>query len=370
MDARCSQSSGSRQSPDPLPLYTHSTLCTRQPRRRRLYMRRRRGIQLLVPVAAVTEVATAAATVAGTAAAATTAASSEGGGGEGGDDGGGEGGGGEGAAAREAAAREAAAREATARAEEAMRVAETEAAATEAAATEVAATEEAATAAAAMGAAAMEAAAMGARWLRRRRRWRRQRRRRQRRWRQRRRRRRRRRRHRPALSSHLPSQHDHCSVSVGAGTMRVQAWGWQHATLCYTHAEWMCSAASGSALLVGRVGRCSKGRRRRLHSLLLLASSLPGDHARPSGLLGWRGSPPNMWLGVPGRSRPLTGTLTGTLTGSHYCHDRAGGGKMGAVVVSNSRFAPEAHGAVGRHLGAAGTSRTPRRGKGVSRRRF
>ena len=42
-----------------LPLYTHSTLCTRQPRRRRLYMRRRRGIQLLVPVAAVTEVAIA-----------------------------------------------------------------------------------------------------------------------------------------------------------------------------------------------------------------------------------------------------------------------------------------------------------------------
>ena len=39
-------------------------------------------------------------------------------------------------------------------------------------------------------------------------------------------------------------------------------------------------------------------------------------------------------------------------------------------VVSNSRFAPEAHGAVGRHLGAVGTSRTPRRGKGVSRRRF
>ena len=166
---------------------------------------------------------------------------------------------------------------------------------------------------------------MGARWLRRRRRWRRQRRRRQRRWRQRRRRRRRRRRHRPALSSHLPSQHDHCSVSVGAGTMRVQAWGWQHATLCYTHAEWMCSAASGSALLVGRVGRCSKGRRRRLHSLLLLASSLPGDHARPSGLLGWRGSPPNTWLGVPGRSRPLTGTLTGTLTGSHCCRLRAVG---------------------------------------------
>ena len=290
-----------------LPLYTHSTLCTRQPRRRRLYMRRRRGIRLLVPVAAATEVATAAATVAGTAAAATTAASSEGGSGEGGDDGGGEGGGGEGAAAREAAAREAAAREATAReatarAEETMRVAETAAAATEAAATEAAATEEAATAAAAMGAAAMEAAAMGARWLRRRRRWRRQRRRRQRRWRQRRRRRRRRRRHRPALSSHLPSQHDHCSVSVGAGTMRVQAWGWQHATLCYTHAEWMCSAASGSAQLVGRVGRCSTGCRRRLHSLLLLASSLPGDHARPSGLLGWRGSPPKTWLGVPGRS--------------------------------------------------------------------
>ena len=78
MDARCSQSSGSRQSPDPLPLYTHSTLCTRQPQRRRLYMRRRRGIRLLVPVAAATEVATAAAkvaaTVAATAAAAVTAA--------------------------------------------------------------------------------------------------------------------------------------------------------------------------------------------------------------------------------------------------------------------------------------------------------
>ena len=45
-------------------------------------------------------------------------------------------------------------------------------------------------------------------------------------------------------------------------------------------------------------------------------------------------------------------------------------GKIPAVVVSNSRFAPEAHGAVGPHLGAVGTSRTPRRGKGVSRRRF
>ena len=28
---------------------------------------------------------------------------------------------------------------------------------------------------------------------------------------------------------------------------------WQCATLFYTHAEWMCSAASGSAQLVGRV---------------------------------------------------------------------------------------------------------------------
>ena len=41
-------------------------------------------------------------------------------------------------------------------------------------------------------------------------------------------------------------------------------------------------------------------------------------------------------------------------------------GKIGAGVVSNSRFAPEAHGAVGPHLGAVGTSRTPRRGEGVS----
>ena len=80
--------------------------------------------------------------------------------------------------------------------------------------------------------------------------------------------------------------------------MRVQAWGWQCATLFYTHAEWMCSAAPGSAQLVGSVGRCSTGCRRRLHSLLLLASSLPGHQARHSGLLGWRGSPPNTWLGA------------------------------------------------------------------------
>jgi len=90
--------------------------------------------------------------------------------------------------------------------------------------------------------------------------------------------------------------------------MRVQAWGWQRATLFYTHAEWMCSAASGSAQLVCRVGRCSTGCRRRLHSLLLLASSLPGDHARPSGLLGWRGSPPNTW-----RASRVVLHLTGTL---------------------------------------------------------
>ena len=45
-------------------------------------------------------------------------------------------------------------------------------------------------------------------------------------------------------------------------------------------------------------------------------------------------------------------------------------GKIAIPVVSNSRFAPEALGAVGPHLGAVGTSRTPRRGVCVSRRRF
>jgi len=63
---------------------------------RRLYKRRRRHPELLVPLAAATEVATAAATVAATAVATTTAASSEGGGGEGGGEGGGGGGGGDG----------------------------------------------------------------------------------------------------------------------------------------------------------------------------------------------------------------------------------------------------------------------------------
>ena len=62
----------------PSPLHAQHTMHAPASASASLYMRRRRGIRLLVPVAAATEVATAAATVAATAAAMTTAASTHG----------------------------------------------------------------------------------------------------------------------------------------------------------------------------------------------------------------------------------------------------------------------------------------------------
>ena len=62
--------------------------------------------------------------------------------------------------------------------------------------------------------------------------------------------------------------------------------------------------------------------------------------------------------------------VVGSVSSKEVPQARTHDGKIPTVVVSNSRFAPEAHGAVGPHLGAVGTSGTPRRGKGVSRRRF
>jgi len=78
-------------------------------------------------------------------------------------------------------------------------------------------------------------------------------------------------------------------------------------------------------------------------------------------------------LGRPCPRPESTRKSTRKSTRSHYCQERAGAGKIRVVVVSNSRFAPEAQWAVGpvdtciwcrRHL-----SNIPE-GKGESRRRF
>ena len=103
-----------------------------------------------------------------------------------------------------------------------------------------------------------------------------------------------------------------------------------------------------------RLERCS-GHRRRLSCLLLLVSGRRGVNLHPRGLLGGRGRLSGSWLGVLTTPSEPTRSQLEEPTRNHYYAARAFTGKNRIVVVSNSRLAPQAPGAVGPYPGAAGT---------------